>query len=86
MTKLTDDDIRQIIAARFADTFCLPDDIAFARAIEDAVLERAALAAEKVQDNYNEMQGGKWPELRDDAATGAGDCASAIRAMKNQGE
>lgn len=50
MTKLTDDDIRQIIAERFADTFCLPDDIAFARAIEDAVLERAITICKRNKD------------------------------------
>lgn len=50
--------------------------------VRDQALEDAALAAEKVQDDYSERQGGKWPELRDDAATGAGDCATAIRALK----
>jgi hypothetical protein len=53
-----------------------------AEAIRNAVLEEAALAAEKVRDDYSEKQGGKWPELRDDAATGAGDCVTAIRALQ----
>jgi hypothetical protein len=85
MAKLTLAQIDEI-ARKYAGMGGVEDYRTFARDIEDVVLERAALAAEKVQDNYNEKQGGKWPELRDDAATGAGDCAAAIRAMKNIGE
>jgi hypothetical protein len=53
-----------------------------AEVIRNQALEEAALAAEKVQNDYSEQQGGKWPELRDDAATGAGDCVTAIRALQ----
>jgi hypothetical protein len=53
-----------------------------AHAARNAVLEEAALAAEKVQDEYHEHQSGRWPELRDDAETGAGACVYAIRSLK----
>jgi hypothetical protein len=79
MTKLTDDDIRQIIADNFADTFCLPDDIAFARAIEDAVLERAALICD---DRHYDWRFGNG----EDSVSGPKECAELIRAMKNKEE
>ena len=53
-----------------------------AHAARNEVLEEAALAAKRVQDEYRESQSGKWPELRDDAETGAGDCVTAIRALQ----
>lgn len=52
-------------------------------AVRNAALEEAALACEKVQEDFEERDGGKWPELRVDAATGASDCASTIRALKS---
>lgn len=78
---LADDYCSQIVAkiknlAPTTSTVSAPDEI------RNAALEEAALAAEKVRDDYSEKQGGKWPELRDDAATGAGDCVAAIRALR----
>jgi hypothetical protein len=52
--------------------------------VRNQALEDAALAAEKVRDEYSERQSGKWPELRDDAETGAAACVDAIRSMKRQ--
>lgn len=45
-------------------------------------LEDAEKACEKVEEDYRESQSGKWPELRDDAETGAGACVAAIRAKR----
>jgi hypothetical protein len=50
-------------------------------AVRAAALEEAALAAEKVADDFCERQGGKWPDLRDDAETGARSCVDEIRAL-----
>jgi hypothetical protein len=79
MTKLTDDDIRQIIAERFADDSCTPDDIAFARAIEDAiedaVLERAASVCDETYVEPGDMQ-----------VENCHEAAAKIRAMKNKEE
>jgi TfoX/Sxy family transcriptional regulator of competence genes len=72
MTKLTDDDIRQIIASTFADDSFTYDDIVFARAIGDAVLERAA----SVCDNAFKERGGVAFLY----------AAQEIRAMKNKEE
>lgn len=47
----------------------------------DALAEAAA-ACEAVQDQCSERDGGKWPELRDDAASGAGECLCAVRALR----
>lgn len=52
--------------------------------VRSQALEEAANAAEKIADDYSESQGGKWPELRDDAETGARDCAAAIRSLAHQ--
>jgi hypothetical protein len=53
-----------------------------AEAIRNQALSEAILAAEKVQDMYYESQSTAWPELRDDAATGAGACVDAIRDLQ----
>lgn len=52
------------------------------QAVRDQALREAEEAAEKVRDQFQERDGGKWPELRDDAATGAGECVDAIRALR----
>ncbi|GEM_PF-1448764 len=51
--------------------------------VRNEALEEAALAAEKVQDDYREHQSYRWPEMRDDAETGAAACVTAIRALKS---
>jgi hypothetical protein len=76
MTKLTEGDIRQIIASTFADYSCTSDDIAFARAIEDAVLECAARICDDRHHNWRFGDG-------DDSVSGPKECAELIRAMKN---
>ena len=48
----------------------------------DQVLVEARDACGRVQDEYCERQSGKWPELRDDAETGARDCVAAIEALR----
>jgi hypothetical protein len=50
--------------------------------VRDQVLIEARDACEHVQDVCRERDGGKWPELRDDAESGAGDCISAIEALR----
>lgn len=50
MTTLTESDIRQIILDNFADPSCLPDDIVFARAVEQLVLERAIAICKRNKD------------------------------------
>jgi hypothetical protein len=70
------------VAKLYAKYAALYEGAQNAEVIRNQALEEAALAAEKVQNDYSEQQGGKWPELRDDAATGAGDCVTAIRALQ----
>lgn len=48
-----------------------------------AALEEAAKVCEGIDDKYGEDEGGRWPELKSDAQTGARDCESAIRALAN---
>jgi hypothetical protein len=50
--------------------------------VRDQVLVEARDACERVQDEYCKLQSGKWPELRDDAETGARDCVAAIEALR----
>lgn len=50
--------------------------------LRDLVLTEARDACERVQDACQERDGTKWPELRDDAATGAGDCVAAIEELR----
>lgn len=50
--------------------------------VRDQVLVEARDACERVQAQYCESQSGKWPELRDDAETGARDCVAAIEAIR----
>jgi hypothetical protein len=52
------------------------------REARNEALNEAASLADKVADGYCESQSGKWPELRDDAETGARSCAEQIRALK----
>lgn len=51
--------------------------------VRNEALEEAAKASEKVQDDYREHQSHRWPEMRDDAETGAAACVTAIRALKS---
>lgn len=46
-----------------------------------AALEEAAQVCEEVGDEYGESEGGRWPELKSDAQTGARNCESAIRSL-----
>lgn len=49
------------------------------QAVARAVEECAAIC-EGIEDEYQRREGHKYPELKSDAQTGAGDCAAAIRA------
>lgn len=46
-----------------------------------AALEDAAKVCEDVADEYNRSEGGKWPELKSDAQSGASACENAIRSL-----
>ena len=46
-----------------------------------AALEECAQVCEDIGDKYGEEEGGRWPELKSDAQTGARNCESAIRAL-----
>jgi hypothetical protein len=53
-------------------------------AIERAVADernRCKQVCEAISDQYREREGLRYPELRTDAATGAGECAAAIEAL-----
>jgi hypothetical protein len=59
-----------------------------------AAIERAVAAERKrckdlceaISDQYREREGLRYPELRSDAETGAGECAAAIEALDTTGE
>lgn len=51
-----------------------------------AVLVEARDACEQVQGVCQERDAHKWPELRDDAAGGAGDCVAAIEALRAEAD
>lgn len=42
-------------------------------------IEKCAAICEAIEDDYQEREGHKYPELNSDAQTGARDCAAAIR-------
>lgn len=46
-----------------------------------SVLEEVAQACEDISDEYGDREGGKWPELKSDAQSGAKACENAIRAL-----
>lgn len=50
------------------------------RAAVLAEREACAAACELIEDEYQRSEGHRYPELKSDAQTGAGDCAAAIRA------
>jgi hypothetical protein len=64
------------------------------RAAIESAIERAVAAererckdlCEAISDQYREREGLRYPELRTDAETGAGDCAAAIEALGATGE
>jgi hypothetical protein len=59
------------------------------RAAIEAAIERAradermkcAKVCEAISDQYREREGLRYPEMRTDAETGAGECAAAIEAL-----
>jgi hypothetical protein len=51
------------------------------RTYRASVLEEAARACEDIADEYGDREGGKWPELKSDAQSGAKACENAIRAL-----
>jgi hypothetical protein len=59
------------------------------RAAIEAAIERAVAAERKrckdlceaISDQYREREGLRYPEMRTDAETGAGECAAAIEAL-----
>ena len=56
----------------------LQTEIAAARVQEN---ERCAKVCEGIADEYQRRDGHKFPELKDDAQTGASSCEAAIRAL-----
>lgn len=51
------------------------------RTYRASVLEEAAQACEDIADEYGDREGGKWPELKSDAQSGAKACENALRAL-----
>jgi hypothetical protein len=43
--------------------------------------ERCKQVCEAISDQYREREGLRYPEMRTDAETGAGECAAAIEAL-----
>lgn len=44
-------------------------------------LEAARAECERIEDEYQRREGGRYPELKSDAQTGASDCEYAIRSL-----
>jgi hypothetical protein len=67
----------------------IPNEPLYDRAAIEAAIERAradermkcAKVCEAISDQYREREGLRYPELRSDAETGAGECAAAIEAL-----
>lgn len=51
------------------------------QAARQSALEEAAKVCEDIADEFNRSEGGKWPELKSDAQTGASQCEAALRAL-----
>jgi hypothetical protein len=64
------------------------------RAAIESAIERAVAAererckdlCEAISNQYREREGLRYPEMRTDAETGAGECAAAIEALGTTGE
>lgn len=56
---------------------------AYGRACALAALEAAIRVCEKGAGEYQRTQGRRFPELKDDAETGAEHCESALRKLKD---
>ena len=50
----------------------------------DAIIEECAKVCERISDEYQELEGRRYPELKTDAETGASECAGDIRALKSK--
>lgn len=57
----------------------------FAALVAAKEREACAQVCEDIEDEYRRNEGGKYPELKSDAQTGASDCAAAIRARSSHG-
>jgi len=57
----------------------------FAALVAEREREACAQLCEDIEDEYRRNEGGKYPELKSDAQTGASDCAAAIRARSSHG-
>ena len=51
---------------------------------QDDAFERAAKVCEVISDDYQSRESLRYPEMKTDAATGAGDCELAIRALAKE--
>lgn len=61
------------------------DLVRFAALVAEREREACAQLCEDIEDEYRRNEGGKYPELKSDAQTGASDCAAAIRARSSHG-
>lgn len=52
----------------------------FAALVASREREACAKVCEAIEDEYQRTEGRRYPELKSDAETGAGDCAAAIHA------
>lgn len=57
-----------------------------APSVREQALEEAALACERVQEEFQRRDSGRWPEMRSDGDEGAGACVDAIRALQGKPE
>lgn len=55
------------------------------QAARRSALLEAAMVCENIADEYDRREGGKWPELKSDAKTGASNCENALRALADGG-
>jgi len=67
-------------------TSCMVELDRFAALVAAKEREACAQVCEDIEDEYRRNEGGKYPELKSDAQTGASDCAAAIRARSSHGQ
>jgi hypothetical protein len=82
-------ELRRPAGRRTLDVRALYDRAAIEAAIERARADERNLCkqvCEAISDQYREREGLRYPEMRTDAETGAGECAAAIEALGTTGE
>ncbi len=77
-------DSRHINKGRDALTATEATAAAWERRVRDEEREKMAGVCDEIAERYEAAESNNWAELKTDAATGAEDCAHAIRSMKGK--